>query len=105
MLPYSPFDWQRHDYLREYYWLLDDNRIEDAENLKREMSYLPPKPYSKKEHIKEIQHYNYAILKRHFPKDLPKSFSAYMKNYNKQDEKYQKFVQLGKELNIDVTKN
>ena len=105
MLPFSPFDWRRHDYLREYYWLLDDNKIEDAEKFKLSIINLLPEYYSKKEKIKEIQHLNYAVLKRHFPKDMPKSFSAYMRNYNKRDEKYQRYIELGKNLNMDITKN
>ena len=105
MLPFSPFDWQRQDYLREYYWLLDDDRLEDAENFKQYILPLLPDFYSKNEKIKEIQHRNYAILKREFPNDLPKSFSAYMRNYNKQDEKYRRFIELGKVLNIDITQN
>lgn len=105
MLPFSPFDWQRQDYLREYYWLLDDNKIEEAESFKQSLSLSLPDFYSKKEKVKEIQHLNYAILKRKFPMDLPKSFSAYMRNYNKQDEKCQHFIELGKILNIDITQN
>lgn len=105
MLKYSSLEWQRHDYLREYYWLLDDDRIEEAEQFFKRIAPDLPAPFSEKEHIREVQHYNYAVLKKHFPNELPKSFSAYMRNYNKQDSKYDRFIDLGKQLNIDITKN
>ena len=59
-----------------------------------------PSPYSDKEYTKEIQHYNYAILKRNFPDELPKSFSAYMRNFNKKEVKYEKYKELAETLNI-----
>lgn len=102
LLKYSRLDWMRHDYLREYYWLLDDDRIEDAKKFFTEIEPDLPEPYSDKERIKEIQHYNYAMLKRNFPQEMPKSFSAYMRNYNKKDAKYNKFVKLAESINIKI---
>lgn len=102
LLKYSPLLWHRHDYLREYYWLLDDGRIDDAisffDNIKNDL----PEPYSEKEHIKEVQHYNYAVLKKHFPKDMPKSFSAYMRNYNKGDENFKKYKELANTIGLNL---
>lgn len=100
MLKYSNLEWQRQDYLREYYWLLDDDKIEEAQSFFQSIESDLPFPYSEKEHTKEIQHYNYAVLKRHFPEDMPKSFSAYMRNYNKKDAKYEKFIELAKSIDI-----
>lgn len=102
LLKYSPLLWQRHDYLREYYWLLDDERIDDAISFFNNIKNDLPEPYSEKEHIKEIQHYNYAVLKKHFPKDMPKSFSAYMRNYNKGDEKFQKYKELANTIGFNL---
>lgn len=102
LLKYSNLDWKRHDYLREYYWLLDDDRIEDAEAFFAEIESDLPAPYSDKEYIKEIQHYNYARLKRNFPQKMPKTFSAYMRNYNKKDAKYDNFVKLAESINIKL---
>lgn len=100
LLKSSGIIWQRHDYLREYYWLLDDDRIEDALAFFKNIEHELPSPYSDKEYTKEIQHYNYAILKRNFPDELPKSFSAYMRNFNKKEAKYEKYKELAKTLNI-----
>lgn len=102
MLRFSTISYLRHDYLREYYWLLDDDRIEEAQAFFKTIKANLPKPYSDKEYTKEIQHYNYAILKRNFPKDLPKSFSAYMRNYNKRDAKFQKYEELARSINITL---
>lgn len=102
MLPYSSLEWKRHDYLREYFWLLDDDRIEDADLFFNNIKHELPAPYSDKEHTKEIQHRNYAILKRSFNSQVPKSFSAYMRIYNKQDEKYSKLVALADSINLKL---
>ena len=102
LLKYSNLDWKRQDYLREYYWLLDDGRIEDARSFFSSIESDLPAPYSEKESIKEIQHYNYAMLKRFFPEKVPKSFSAYMRNYNKKDSKYNDYVKLAQSINITI---
>lgn len=102
LLKFSNIEWQRHDYLREYFWLLDDDRIEEAQKFFGEISEDLPEPYSPKEYTKEIQHYKYALLKRNFKNEMPKSFSAYMRNYNKKDEKFQKFVKLAESIGIDL---
>ncbi len=102
LLRYSNIEWQRHDYLREYFWLLDDDRIDEAENFFQNISPILPTPYSEKEHTKEIQHYKYALLKHHFKDEMPKSFSAYMRNFNKKDEKFKKYIELAKQININL---
>lgn len=102
MMRFSNVDWKRHDYLREYFWLLDDDRIEEAMVFLQGISPFLPEPYSTKEYIKEIQHYNFAQLKRHYKSEMPKSFSAYMRAYNKKDEKFERYAELAKTLNIDI---
>ena len=103
LLRFSNVEYQRKDYLREYYWLLDDDKIEEAQKLITDLgSYLPEEMYEK-ERIKEIQHLNYALLKRHYGSLIPKSFSAYMRIYNKQDAKFIKLKELGKNIGIDIS--
>ena len=102
MLKYSNLSWQRHDYLREYYWLLDDNRIEDAQSFFNEIEEDLTAPYSEKEYIKEVQHYNYALLKRNFPTEIPKSFSAYMRNYNAKNDKFKLCQNLAQQIGINL---
>lgn len=104
LLRFSNIDWQRNDYLREYFWLLEDDKIEEAQNLLKELTPYMPAAYTEKDHVKEIQHLYYALLKRNFKEIMPKSFSAYMRSYNKKDKKFQKFKELGTQIGIDLDK-
>lgn len=102
LLKFSNIEWHRHEYLREYFWLLDDDRIDEAQEFFNKISSQLPTPYSSKEYTKEIQHYNYAVLRHNFKAEMPKSFSAYMRNYNKKDEKFEKYVKLAETIGINL---
>lgn len=102
MMFHSKIAYLRHDFLRLYYWLLEDGKIDEAKSFFASISNKLPQPYSEKEYTKEVQHLNYALLKDAFAKEMPKSFSGYMRNYNAKNDKFIQYQKLAKEINIEL---